>query len=256
MKRTAIITGSASGIGLGIATTFLENGYQVMLSDINEMVLNQKAQDFKSQGKLCEATVCNVTNEKEIENLISKTKDIFGSVDILINNAGLQHVALIEDFPTEKFELLIKVQLLGPFMLTKHVLPIMKAQKFGRIINMSSINGLIGFAGKSAYNSAKHGLIGLTKVCALETAQFGITANAICPGYVDTPLVRGQLADLAHTRKIALEQVLEEVLYPLIPQKKLVPIEEIASLALFLASDNAKSITGQSYIIDAGYTAQ
>jgi 3-hydroxybutyrate dehydrogenase len=132
----------------------------------------------------------------------------------------------------------------------------MKKKQFGRIINIASINGLIGFAGKSAYNSAKHGVIGLTKVAALETAPYHITVNAICPGYVDTALVRGQFEDLAKTRNIPVENVLEEVLYPLVPQKRLISVDEIASLALYLASDAAKGITGQAVVLDGGYTAQ
>ena len=145
--------------------------------------------------------------------------DSLVSLDILINNAGMQHVAMLEDFPTARFELLVKIMLTAPFIATKHVLPHMRKQGFGRIINMASINGLVGFAGKAAYNSAKHGVIGLTKVAALETAADGITVNAICPGYVDTPLVRNQLQDLANTRNVPLESVLEEVIYPLSSSK-------------------------------------
>lgn len=146
--------------------------------------------------------------------------------------------------------------LVAPFVATKHAFPIMKKQKFGRILNMSSINGLIGFSGKAAYNSAKHGVIGLTKVAALEGAEHGITVNAICPGYVDTPLVQNQLKDLARTRNVALEKVLEEVIYPLVPQKRLLAVDEIADYAMFLASDLAKGVTGQAAVIDGGYTAQ
>jgi 3-hydroxybutyrate dehydrogenase len=132
----------------------------------------------------------------------------------------------------------------------------MKKQKNGRIINMASINGVIGFSGKSAYNSAKHGVIGLTKVAALEGAEHGVTVNALCPGYVDTPLVRNQLKDLASTRNVALEKVLEQVIYPLVPQKRLLSVEEIADYALFLASEKAKGVTGQAVLLDGGYTAQ
>jgi 3-hydroxybutyrate dehydrogenase len=151
---------------------------------------------------------------------------------------------------------MIKIMLTAPFIATKHVMPIMKKQGFGRIINISSINGLIGFAGKAAYNSAKHGVIGLTKVAALESAAEGVTVNALCPGYVDTPLVRGQLEDLAKTRNVSLDKVLEEVIYPLVPQKRLMEVSEIADYAMFLSSDKAKSVTGQAIVIDGGYTAQ
>ena len=151
---------------------------------------------------------------------------------------------------------MIDIMLVGAFLMTKHVLPIMKAQHYGRILNMSSINGVIGFAGKSAYNSAKHGIIGLTKVTALETAEDGITVNAICPGYIDTPLVRGQMEDLAQMRNVDVAQVMDEVLFPLIPQKRLIDIQEIADYAIFLASKSTKSVTGQAIIIDGGYTVQ
>jgi 3-hydroxybutyrate dehydrogenase len=198
----------------------------------------------------------DVTSEEDIIQLIKQAKDKYGRIDIFINNAGLQHVAPIEEFPTEKFELMIKIMLTAPFISIKNVLPIMKEQGFGRIINISSINGLIGFANKAAYNSAKHGVIGLTKVAALESASFGITVNALCPGYVDTPLVRGQLEDLAKTRQVPLESVLEEVIYPLVPQNRLLDVSEIADYAIFLASDKARGITGQAVVLDGGYTAQ
>lgn len=151
---------------------------------------------------------------------------------------------------------MIKIMLTAPFISLKHVLPIMKEQQFGRILNIASINGLIGFANKAAYNSAKHGVIGLTKVAALESAADGITVNALCPGYVDTPLVQNQLQDLASTRNVPLENVLEEVIYPLVPQKRLLQVKEIADYAMFLASDLAGGVTGQAIVMDGGYTAQ
>ncbi|MBN8789199.1 MAG: SDR family oxidoreductase [Terrimonas sp.] len=151
---------------------------------------------------------------------------------------------------------MVDVMLTAPFIAIKHVLHYMKQKQFGRIINMASVNGLIGLAGKVAYNSAKHGLIGLTKVAALETATQGITVNAVCPGYVDTELVRNQLVDLAKTRNITLEKVLEEVIYPLVPQKRLLQVEEIADLVFFLASEKSAGITGQSMVIDGAYTVQ
>lgn len=198
----------------------------------------------------------DVSKEEDVKRAIDATVEQFGSVDILINNAGLQHIAMIEDFPAAKFEQMLKIMLVGPFLTTKYALPYMKEKNFGRIINISSINGLIGFAGKSAYNSAKHGVIGLTKVTALETAEYNITANAICPGYADTALVRGQFEDLAKTRGISTEQVLDEVLFPLIPQKRLLDVSEIASLAKYLASEASRGMTGQSLVLDGGYTTQ
>jgi 3-hydroxybutyrate dehydrogenase len=254
--RVAVITGAARGIGFAIAKTFAENGANVVLTDLHETLVNEAVQSLQRDGLNVIGIKCDVTSEDEIKTTISETVKRFGRIDALVNNAGLQYVSLIEDFPTEKFELLIRVMLIAPFMMIKHVFPIMKQQHYGRIINIASINGLVGFAGKAAYNSAKHGVIGLTKVAALEGAPFGITVNALCPGYVDTPLVRNQLADLAATRNVPLEKVLEEVIYPLVPQQRLLSAEEVADYALFLASDKAKGVTGQAVVIDGGYTAQ
>ncbi|MFD6209502.1 3-hydroxybutyrate dehydrogenase [Peribacillus sp. NPDC060253] len=254
--KVAIITGSARGIGFEIGKIFAENGAKVVLSDLNQNTVEKAALDLRNKGLEVIGLKADVTSEEDIIQLIKQTKDKYGRIDIFINNAGLQHVAPIEDFPTEKFELMIKIMLTAPFISIKNVLPIMKEQGFGRIINISSINGLIGFANKAAYNSAKHGVIGLTKVAALESASLGITVNALCPGYVDTPLVRGQLEDLAKTRQVPLESVLEEVIYPLVPQNRLLDVSEIADYAIFLASDKARGITGQAVVLDGGYTAQ
>ncbi len=254
--KVVFVTGAASGIGKQIAESFLKNGAKVMFSDINQEALNNTITELQKKGYDCMSVKCDVTKEEEINHAIDKTVEKYGRLDILINNAGLQHVSMIEDFPTDKFEFMIKIMLTAPFIATKKAFPIMKKQGFGRIINMASINGVIGFAGKAAYNSAKHGLIGLTKVAALEAADSGITVNALCPGYVDTPLVRGQFNDLSKTRNIPLENILEEVLYPLVPQKRLLDVQEIADYAMFLASDNAKGITGQACLLDGGYTAQ
>ncbi|MEF2093361.1 3-hydroxybutyrate dehydrogenase [Bacillus sp. CFBP9009] len=254
--KVAIITGSARGIGFEIGKIFAENGAKVVLSDLDQNTVEKAALDLRNNGLEVIGLKADVTSEEDIIQLIKQAKDKYGRIDIFINNAGLQHVAPIEEFPTEKFELMIKIMLTAPFISIKNVLPLMKEQGFGRIINISSINGLIGFANKAAYNSAKHGVIGLTKVAALESASFGITVNALCPGYVDTPLVRGQLEDLAKTRQVPLESVLEEVIYPLVPQNRLLDVSEIADYAIFLASDKARGITGQAVVLDGGYTAQ
>lgn len=255
-SKVVIITGSARGIGFEIGKRFAENGAKIVLSDINEEMVKESAESLKQLGFESIGVKADVTSEKELQNLVNTAKETYGSVDIVINNAGLQHVSPIEEFPTEKFEIMIKIMLTAPFILTKTVFPVMKEQGFGRIINIASINGVIGFAGKAAYNSAKHGVIGLTKVAALEGAEHGITVNALCPGYVDTPLVRGQMEDLAKTRNVPLEKVLAEVLLPLVPQKRLLDVTEVADYALFLASDSAKGVTGQAVVIDGGYTAQ
>lgn len=254
--KTAFITGSASGIGLEIAKTFALEGASVVISDLNAEKSAEVVSELKAKGLKALAAPCDVNSEEAYKNSLELARESFGKIDILVNNAGLQFVSPIEEFPTEKFELLIKVMLTAPFIGIKHVFPYMKKQGFGRIINMASINGVIGFAGKAAYNSAKHGVIGLTKVAALEGAQHGITVNALCPGYVDTPLVRNQLGDLARTRNVSLESAIEEVLLPLVPQKRLLSVTEIADYAVFLASDKAKGVTGQAVILDGGYTAQ
>lgn len=239
-----------------VAKSFAREGAKVVLSDLNDERLHEEVRFLKEKGSNVLGIPCNVMHEQEISDTIDRVVEHYGRIDIVINNAGIQHVSPVEDFPTEKFEQMIDVMLIGPFRMTKKVFPIMKAQQYGRIINMSSINGLIGFSGKAAYNSAKHGLIGLTKVTALEGAAYGITVNALCPGYVDTALVRKQLEDLARAKNISTEQVLEEVFYPLVPQKRLLCAQEIADYALFLASDQAKGVTGQAVVVDGGYTAQ
>ncbi|EQB37417.1 MULTISPECIES: 3-hydroxybutyrate dehydrogenase [Virgibacillus] len=255
-NQVVFITGAASGIGYEIGVAFLTSNASVVFTDINETKVNEVVNKLKEQGYDCLGLTCDVTNENQLKQAIDQTVKHYGRLDVLINNAGLQHVSPIEEFPTEKFEFMTKVMLVAPFAATKHVFPIMKQQGSGRIINISSINGVIGFAGKAAYNSSKHGIIGLTKVAALEGASDGITVNAVCPGYVDTPLVRNQLEDLAKTRDVSLEKVLEEVIYPLVPQKRLLSVAEIADYTIFLASDKAKGVTGQAIIIDGGYTAQ
>jgi 3-hydroxybutyrate dehydrogenase len=255
-QKAALVTGAGSGIGFEVARTFAKEGAKVVLADLNPNSVKEAVSQLKKEGFKAHSLVCDVTDEVQIQQSIDYTIAEFKRIDILVNNAGLQHVSPIEYFPTERFEFLIKVMLTAPFMAIKHVFPHMKNQGFGRIINMASINGLIGFAGKAAYNSAKHGVIGLTKVAALEAASNGVTVNALCPGYVDTPLVRNQLKDLAVTRGVPFERVLEEVIYPLVPQKRLLQVQEIADYAVFLASEKARGITGQAVVLDGGYTVQ
>src|SRR5690606_32849340 len=241
-NKIVFITGAARGIGFEIGKEFARQGAEVVLSDLDPGQIEKAVSAVRNQKLRAWGIPCDVTVEKEIKSALDKTLERHGRIDVLINNAGLQYISPIEEFPVEKFELLIKVMLVGPFMAIQHVFPIMKKQNFGRIINMASINGLIGFANKAAYNSAKHGLIGLTKVAALEAAGYNITVNALCPGYVNTTLVQNQLADLAKTRNVALEKVLENVIYPLVPQKRLLEVQEIAHYALFLAGDMSKGI--------------
>lgn len=255
-QKVALVTGAASGIGLQMARTFAREGALVVVSDINLEAAAESVKQLKSEGYQAYAVMLDVTQEEQVVNVLEDITNLFGRLDILVNNAGLQFVSPLEQFPTEAFEKIIKVMLTAPFIATKLAFPIMKKQGGGRIINMASINGLVGFAGKAAYNSAKHGVIGLTKVAALEGAPFGITVNALCPGYVDTPLVQNQLQDLADTRRVPLDRVVEEVIYPLVPQRRLLSVQEVADYAVYLASDKAKGITGQAVVLDGGYTIQ
>ena len=255
-KRIVVITGGAGDIGLAMARGYAEAGDKVVIVDLHQAAIDNAVSLLALEGFSADGYVCDVTREEQVSALISTVQEQHGRIDILINNAGLQYIAPIEKFPTDKFRQLIDLMLVAPFIATRYVLPYMQQQKFGRIINMASVNGLIGFAGKSAYNSAKHGVIGLTKVTALEGAPFNITANAICPGYVNTSLVRNQLAQLAQNRGVTESKVLEDVIFPLVPQKRLLDPEEVTGYALYLTSKKAGGITGQAVVIDGGYTVQ
>ncbi len=254
--RVAFVTGGASGIGREIGEQLAREGARVVLADKDGPGAARAAEALGAQGLLAQGAACDVTSEAQIHQALDAALAAHGKVDVLVNNAGLQHVAPIEEFPLEKFELLVRIMLFAPFIATKRVFPSMKRQRWGRVLNVASINGLVGFAGKAAYNSAKHGLLGFTKVAALEGAAHGVTVNALCPGYVDTPLVRNQLGDLARTRNVPLERVLEDVIYPLQPIRRLLTVREIADYALFLCSDRASGVTGAAAVIDGGYTAQ
>jgi 3-hydroxybutyrate dehydrogenase len=251
--KVAFVTGAAGGIGFRIAERLAQEGAKVAIADLDGAAARAAAGRI---GRGAMGVAADVGREDAVEAALDATLAAHGRLDVLVNNAGLQHVSPIEDFPAAKFELLVRVMLFGPFHAIKKAFPVMKKQGYGRILNVASINGLVGFAGKAAYNSAKHGVIGLTKVAALEGAAHGVTVNALAPGYVDTPLVRNQLADLARTRDVPLEKVLEDVIYPLVPMRRLLQVDEVVGYALFLVSDEAASITGSVAVMDGGYTAQ
>jgi len=251
--KVAFVTGAASGIGFRIAEMLAQEGAKVAIADLDGAAARAAAGRI---GRGAMGLEADVGQEEALGAAIDATLAAHGRLDVLVNNAGLQHVSPVEDFPAAKFELLVRVMLFGPFHAIKKVFPSMKKNGYGRILNVASVNGLVGFAGKAAYNSAKHGVIGLTKVTALEGAAHGITVNALAPGYVDTPLVRNQLADLARTRNVPVEKVLEEVIYPLVPMRRLLQVDEVVGYALFLVSDAAAAITGSVAVMDGGYTAQ
>jgi 3-hydroxybutyrate dehydrogenase len=255
-NKVALVTGAARGIGREIARTLAAEGARVVISDLDQEEARQAAETLRDEGFEAVAVGCDVGDEDQVRRTVEAALGAFGGLDILVNNAGLQHVAPIEEFPTATFERMLRGMVVGPFLGIKHAAPVMKARGWGRILTIASINGLVGFAGKSAYNAAKHGAIGLTKVAALELASHGITVNALCPGYVDTPLVRNQLHDLAAMRGVSESRVLEEVIYPLVPQRRLLEASEVADYAAFLCSDRARGVTGQAVVLDGGYTAQ
>jgi 3-hydroxybutyrate dehydrogenase len=254
--RVGIVTGAASGIGLAIAEGFAREGANITVADLDDEGGNKAVEKIKQLGRDALFVKTNVTKREDCKRLIDETAKKFGMIDILVNNAGLQYVSPITEFPEEKWDLLIGVMITGPFLCTKYALPYMIQQKSGRIINMSSIHGLIAAKFKSAYVSAKHGVIGLTKVTALEMAEHGITANAICPTFVRTPLVDKQIDDQAKAHGIPREEVIEKVILAEAPMKRMLEPEEVADLAVYLASDSARNITGAAIPIDEGWTAQ
>jgi 3-hydroxybutyrate dehydrogenase len=256
--KTALITGSTSGIGLGIAKAFAGEGANVILNGFGdakeiETLRDSIATEHDVQVRYDGA---DLSKQDQIETMIAKALAEFGAIDILVNNAGIQFVAPVDEFPVDKWNAIIAINLTASFHTVRLALPRMKAKKWGRVINIASAHALVASPFKSAYVAAKHGIAGLTKTVALEVAEAGITMNAICPGYVWTPLVQKQIPDTAKARGITEDQVINDVLLHAQPTKKFVQIDEVAALAAFLASDAAASITGAIMPIDGGWTAQ
>lgn len=247
--RTIIVTGAARGIGFAIAEKFADNGDFVAIADLNLAAASESAKKIGSNAK---GYLVDVSDEESVISLIKSIYEERGVIHVLVNNAGLQHIDSLEDFPVEKWRLLLEVMLTGPFIMTKHVLPYMKKKQFGRIINISSIHGKLASPNKSAYVAAKHGVIGLTRTTALETAMDGITANTILPGPVRTELLERQFTQLKEEKGISEEQALQEVMWPKQPMNRFIEPEEIANTALFLASDQATSISGESISVSGG----
>ena len=256
--KTALVTGSTSGIGLGIARALAEQGANIVFNGFGDAQQIEKlytdiGQEFGVQTAYHNA---DMSQPDQIAAMMTFAADKFGGIDILVNNAGIQYVANVEDFPVEKWDAIIAINLSSAFHTTRLALPAMRQKNWGRIINVASAHGLVASPFKSAYVAAKHGLVGLTKTVALETAGTGVTCNAICPGYVLTPLVEKQIEDQSKGRNISREAAINDVILERQPSKEFVKVDEIAALAVFLAGDDAASITGAAYSIDGGWTAQ
>src|SRR6201994_2807196 len=255
--KTAVVTGSTSGIGLAYARAFAAAGANVVINGFGspEDIEKERSKIESDFGVKSVYSPADMTKPAEIAGMIALGEKSFGSVDILVNNAGIQFVSPIEEFPPEKWDQIIAINLSSAFHAIRAAVPGMKKKGWGRIINTASAHALVASPFKSAYVAAKHGIAGLTKTVALETATFGITANAICPGYVWTPLVEKQIPDTMAARNMTREQVMNDVLLAAQPTKEFVTVEEIAALALYLTGDMARSITGAIISIDGGWTA-
>jgi 3-hydroxybutyrate dehydrogenase len=256
--KAAVVTGSTSGIGLAIAQTLAARGSNVMLNGLGDsQEIERTRQDLaRNTNRKIAYSNADMREPKQIRAMIDFAREAFGSVDILINNAGIQHVASVDEFPEEKWDAILAIDLSAAFHAVKAALPGMKAKGWGRIVNVASAHGLIASPFKAAYVAAKHGIVGFTKVTALETAEAGITSNAICPGYVRTPLVEKQIDDQAKAHGIPREKVIRDILLRAQPTKRFVEAEEVAATTAFLCSDQAASITGIALPIEGGWTAQ
>jgi 3-hydroxybutyrate dehydrogenase len=256
--KSAVITGSTSGIGLAIARAYARSGANVTINGFGDAdaIERERLTIEQEFGVKARYSAADMSDGDAVMTMIRDAEDAFGSVDVLVNNAGIQFVSPVEEFPTAKWEQIIAINLSAAFYAIRAALPGMKTRKWGRIINTASAHALVASPFKSAYVAAKHGIAGLTKTVALETATYGITANAICPGYVWTPLVEKQIPETMAARHMTKEQVINDVLLHAQPTKQFVTVEEVADLALFLCSDGAKSITGTILPVDGGWTAE
>jgi 3-hydroxybutyrate dehydrogenase len=256
--KTALVTGSTSGIGLAIARAFAGEGANLMINGFGDKVEIEKERSGieREFGVKVRYSAADMSKPSEIDEMIAQAENEFGSLDVLVNNAGIQHVANVEDFPIDRWDAIIAINLSSSFHTIRAALPGMKRRKWGRIINIASAHGLVASGQKAAYVAAKHGLVGLTKVVAIETANAGITCNAICPGWVLTPLVQKQVDARAKEQGISVEQAKIALVSEKQPMHEFTKPENIGALAVFLAGDAAASITGSAYSIDGGWVAQ
>jgi len=255
--KVALVTGSTSGIGLGIARALAEAGAAIVLNGFGAAaeIARAQAQIIGDFGVEVSYSSADMTRPQAIADMIATTLAEHGRLDVLVNNAGIQHVAPLEQFPVEKWDAVLAINLSSAFHTTRLALPAMRQNGFGRIVNIASAHGLVASPFKAAYVAAKHGIVGLTKVTALETAEQNITCNAICPGYVSTPLVEAQIDGQAKAHGISREQVVRDVLLAQQPNKRFATVEELGALTVFLAGDAAASITGAALPVDGGWTA-
>ena len=255
--RVALITGSTSGIGLGVAEALAGEGATIVLNGLGDPVATEETRVSIAErhGVRAHFHGADLSRADAVADMIKFARDVAGGVDILVNNAGIQHVAPVDEFPIAKWDAILAINLSATFHAIRAALPLMKANGYGRIINVASAHALVGSPFKSAYVAAKHGVLGLTKVVALEAAETPVTCNAICPGYVWTPLVEKQIADQASAHGISRDQVINDVLLKAQPNKRFATVEEIGALAVFLASPGAQSITGAALPVDGAWTA-
>lgn len=252
----ALVTGAGSGIGQALAHQLSEQGYLVLVSDVNASAAGAVSKAIVDQGRRAEPLVLDVSSQDSIDAASATVKQRFNRLDVLINNAGIQYVSRLEDFPADRWRLINDILLVGPAMLTRGVLPLMKANNYGRIINIGSIHALVASPYKSAYVAAKHGLLGFAKTVALELETQDITINTICPAYVKTALVEKQIADQAKENGISEEQVINTIMLAPMPKKSFIDLEEISGSVQFLLSPAAKNMTAQTLTLDGGWTAR
>lgn len=255
-KKSALVTGAASGIGLAISSRLAELNYNVVLSDANFPAAQAATDKLVNKGFNVLALELDVTSESDISNAYQTVETVFGRIDILVNNAGVQYVSRLEEFPSDRWRFLTEVLLVGPALLTRALLPLMRLNNYGRIVNIGSIHSLVASPHKSAYVAAKHGLLGFSKVVALETAEQDITINTICPSYVKTALVEKQIANQAKENGISEEEVVNKIMLEPMPKKNFIGMDELLGALEYLVGSTTGNMTGQQIVIDGGWTVR